>query len=79
MSATSTYPKNLLHRTSAPTGGDAEGLQDHSELMDELLDAFDDITIKAPERLTAHAMAYSASHAMHHSELLGEKIPMFLN
>jgi len=79
MNPTSTSPKNVLHHRSDLIDQDSEDHLIYSEILEDLLDAFDGVTIKAPEKLTAQAMAYSASHTMRHSEMLGENIPLFLN
>lgn len=79
MAKTITLPKKLLFETRSLADVGIEELLDDDKLARLLSEESDVVRFSPPAELMQRVFAYSASHRAHHSELLNQEIPVFLN
>jgi hypothetical protein len=79
MTKSFTIPYLLTAESRSLCEWSVEELLEDPDFEQSLHCAFDDVLIAAPERAVKNALAYSASHQVHRSEMLQADSILFLN
>lgn len=79
MIRTFTTPKSLIADSRSLTEQSVDELLDDCQLTQDLIEEFRDVEITAPQSIVERALAYSASHKVQPSKVMGEGNLTFLN